>query len=53
MRESNTRIVRWSDGTYQLLIGNENVIELQIKDNCENSQYVAAVEVRLHFVVIL
>ena len=45
MRESNARIVRWSDGTYQLYIGSENVIDLQLKDNTENHQYVASINV--------
>ena len=45
LRESNARIVRWSDGTYQLYIGSENVIDLQLKDNTENSQYVASINV--------
>ena len=45
VRESNARIVRWSDGTYQLYIGSENVIDLQLKDNTENHQYVASINV--------
>lgn len=42
---SNARIVKWSDGSYQLLIGDDNVIDLQLQDNAENSQFVVAVEV--------
>ena len=49
VRESNARIVRWSDGTYQLYIGSENVIDLQLKDNTENSQYVASINVLFPF----
>ena len=49
MRESNARIVRWSDGSYQLLIGDNNVIDLQIEDNTVNSQYIASVDVLLLF----
>ena len=45
MRESNARIVKWSDGSYQLLIGNDNVIDLQLQDNKENTQYVTVIEV--------
>ena len=45
LRESNARIVRWSDGSYQLLIGDNNVIDLQIEDNTVNSQYIASVDV--------
>ncbi|KAK8791238.1 hypothetical protein WA171_002186 [Blastocystis sp. BT1] len=44
IRESNARIVKWSDGSYQLLIGDDNVIDLQLQDNAENSQFVVAVE---------
>ena len=44
-RESNTRIVKWSDGSYQLLIGDSNVIDLQVEDNSMNSQYIASVDV--------
>lgn len=49
VRESNARIVRWSDGSYQLLIGDNNVIDLQIEDNTVNSQYIASVDVCLLF----
>lgn len=45
MRESNARIVKWSDGSYQLLIGDDNVIDLQLQDNKENTQYVTVIEV--------
>ena len=49
VREPNARIVRWSDGSYQLLIGDNNVIDLQIEDNTVNSQYIASVDVLLLF----
>ena len=45
VRESNTRIVKWSDGSYQLWIGDDNVFDIRIEDNKVNSQYVAAIEV--------
>ena len=45
IRESNARIVKWSDGTYQLLIGEDNVFDLRIENNTDNSQFVASVEV--------
>ena len=45
IRESNTRIVKWSDGSYQLWIGDDNVFDIRIEDNKVNSQYVAAIEV--------
>ncbi|KAK8791687.1 hypothetical protein WA538_002893 [Blastocystis sp. DL] len=44
IRESNARIVKWSDGSYQLLIGEDNVLDIQLQDNAENSQYVVAVQ---------
>ena len=45
IRESNTRIIKWSDGSYQLLIGDNNVIDLTLQDNVENTQYITSVEV--------
>lgn len=45
IRESNARIVKWSDGTYQLLVGEDNVFDIRIEDNKDNAQYVAAIEV--------
>ena len=45
IRESNARIVKWSDGSYQLLIGDNNVIDLTLQDNVENTQYITSVEV--------
>ena len=37
--------MKWSDGSYQLLIGEGNVLDIQLQDNAENSQYVVAVQV--------
>lgn len=37
--------MKWSDGSYQLLIGEDNVLDIQLQDNAENSQYVVAVQV--------
>lgn len=37
--------MKWSDGSYQLLIGDSNVIDLQVEDNSMNSQYIASVDV--------
>ena len=37
--------MKWSDGSYQLLIGDSNVIDLEVEDNSMNSQYIASVDV--------
>lgn len=39
--------MKWSDGTFQLLIGEDNVLDIQVQDNAENSQYVVAIQVEL------
>ena len=45
VRESNTRIVKWSDGTYQMLIGDDNVYDIRMEDISSLNRYVTAVEV--------
>lgn len=42
--------MKWSDGSYQLLIGDSNVIDLQVEDNSMNSQYIASVDVSVCFI---